>query len=84
MRRYVVVNRRTLQPGCVLIQAGMGGDRRLLDEHFDSTDWQVDGLADMVPIPEEHCATFADLRKRMREKGMEELPQPLFGEMAHA
>lgn len=70
----VFVNRRTLQPGCVIIQAALGGDRRLLDL-FDCDDWQVDGIEEMAPLPADRVGEAVEARAILRESGAE-LPVP--------
>lgn len=35
----LVVDVATKRPGCVLLQAGMGGDNHLVSELFDTDDW---------------------------------------------
>jgi hypothetical protein len=64
--RVVFLNERTLQPGCVMIQAVLGGDRQLLNEHFDSDDWQVDRIEAMRPCPEHLLERAAAARGRIR------------------
>lgn len=64
--RYVAVDRKTLKPGCVLIQAVLGGDRELLMEHFDDDDWEVGNFDNMAPLPEAECALGAEARRKIR------------------
>ena len=70
MPPVLYVNKRTLQPGCVLIQAAMGGDRRLLDL-FDHDDWQVDNIEEMAALPADRCEEAAEARKILRRTGGE-------------
>ncbi len=64
--RYVAADRETGRPGCVLIQAALGGDRELLDANFDSTAWEIGRIDRMVPVPEHliprWIAAFPDLK----------------------
>lgn len=65
----VFVHDETIQPGCVLIQAVLGGDRHLLYEFFDDTDWCVDSIDHMKPVPASLLDRAASLRAEVRTRG---------------
>jgi hypothetical protein len=62
----VFIDKDTLKPGCVIVQAALGGDRDLLYEHFDETDWKVDGIEGMIPCPAEQAPRAAEVRRSFR------------------
>ena len=64
----LVVDVATRRPGCVLLQAGYGGDNHLVSAVFDPADWIVaptDNMA-MVEGTREQWERHAELLERKR------------------
>lgn len=65
----LVFDKNTMRPGCVLIQAAMGGNvpDRLFNEHFPSEYWQV-GIGDNMRryhVTEEELPRISQLMQKL-------------------
>ena len=49
METVIFVDKTTLQPACVLLQAAIGGDSEFLKRHFDAEYWTLE-LGNLIPV----------------------------------
>lgn len=56
------------RPGCVVVQAGMGGSSSIVSQHFDAVDWLTYPTPDMklFPTTEEQIPTLVEITRQAR------------------
>ena len=66
--RKIAYDTKLFQPGCVLLQAAMGGDPALCHE-FDTQDWLLAPTPDLkvYPVTDEQLKSLIRMTKTYRE-----------------
>ena len=80
MLGYIAYDLTQRRPGCVMVQAGLGGNSQLVDRHFPAETWLLAPTNDMklYPIEDEarlkqviEVTMLAHQRRRMEEADAE-------------